>query len=322
MRNLAMALAAILALCAGPVRSQSTTRAEFLVLDQDGNPLPDVAVALDYRGHVVQRYRGNTNKRGRFTYLNVYAGPYTVTLSKTGYGEAKLESFTITDRGEFQGPVELRIKRKTAPVAAGSEENGDALEAARSAIGHQVAEAMKLVEDGRFDEAEFAYLKLASANPGFADVHYNLGFLYKRKAERAKAEACFRRAVECDPRLAEAYNALAVLLVESGRAAEAVATLERGVAENQANVVLQYSLGMMYVAESMAELARPAFLKVLDLEPGNAEAQFQLASLAVASNSIPEAVERLQEYLATAPEGAANAATARALLQALRRSSR
>jgi Flp pilus assembly protein TadD len=300
------------------VLAQSVTTAVFDVFDQDGNPIPDALINLEYHGHVVQRYKGKTNKKGRFTYLNVYVGPYTIRLAKEGFGEAVIENIAITDKGQFDRPTRLELKKKAAlPVATGQPLTRAELEGATVAIQQAINAAVALVKEGKYDEAEAAYRKLIELLPNDAAVHYNLGFLCKRKGQIEQAEAEFRKAIECDAKLGEAYNALAVLLAERGKADEALAALEAGAAAGVADARLQLSLGVMYVTKGRRDAARAAFLRSAELDASLAEPHFHLASLAISANDVPEGVAQLEKYLALAAPDAPNVATAKGLLAAL-----
>ncbi len=316
---LAAFLVLAMTLAGGFAVAQSTTTVEFVVLDDQGQPLPDVVVSLDYKGHVAQRYRGKTDKKGRFVYLRVYVGPYRIALSKEGYGQAVVETFGVADRGQFEKPTEFRLKKRIALPTADRPASAEDLARARAAIGQALAAAVKLVAEGRYDDAEAAYLKLAAEAPGYADVHYDLGVLYKRKNEGGKAEAEFRKAIELDPKLAEAYNALAVLMIETGRPDAGQQILEQGLAADPTSPLVNYSLGIVYMTAMKRELARPLFLKALESDAANPEVHFQLASIALTDNLIPEAIARLERYLAAAPADAANVPIAQALLATLRK---
>jgi hypothetical protein len=88
----------------------------------------DAKVLLDYKGHVIQKYRTKTDKKGKFVHVNVYSGNYDVTVSKDGLGEAVFKNFTIRDLGstekaplptgeedEWPPPTRRRWSRRPVP---------------------------------------------------------------------------------------------------------------------------------------------------------------------------------------------------------------
>ena len=186
-----LALAAIL-LLAPAARAQGSVTALGRVGDADGNPLPDVQVRLEYRGHVVQRYRTKTDKNGVFTHVNVYSGPYRVTLKKDGLGERSLD-FNIQEIGRLQSPPEFRLVARVqaappppssglAPAAAAP--GGGPMDA--SSLAADINTATALSGQGRTDEAIAAYEAILARTPSVPLVHYNLGAAYKRKGNTAE----------------------------------------------------------------------------------------------------------------------------------------
>lgn len=320
MKPLALALPAV-AMVAAVAFAQSPVTAVGIVVDGDGNPIPDVQVLIDYRGHIPQKYRTKTDKKGRFIHLSVYEGPSKVTFKKEGFGEATVD-FTFRDLGSTEKPPQFRLSKRPAPVdvpaGSGLGSGGGAVDAgALAAAVDRINAAGALVRDGKLDEAQAAYEAMAVEMPTVPLIPYNLGFIYKKKGEAAKAEASFRKASELDAKFPEAYNALAVTLLEAGRKDEAIAVLEKGVAAVPQDARLQYSLGASYLNAGKVPEAKEALTRAEGLEPVNPEVQYQLATIALNQNDIAGALARLEKYLATAPADAQNVATAKSLITAL-----
>ncbi|HVQ30809.1 MAG TPA: tetratricopeptide repeat protein, partial [Vicinamibacteria bacterium] len=283
---------------AGTALAQSTVTAVGFVVDGDGNPIPDVQVVIDYRGHIPQKYRTKTDKKGRFIHLNVYEGPTKVTFKKDGYGEATVD-FGFRDLGSTEKPPQFKLSKRQAPVEApagsGLGSGGGAVDAASLAAAvDRINAAGALVKEGKLDEAQKAYEAMAVEMPAVPLIPYNLGFIYKKKGDPAKAEASFRKAAELDSKFPEAYNALAVALLEGGRKDEALAVLEKGVAAVPEDGRLQYSLGAFYLNAGKVPEAKEAFTRAEGLEPRNPEVQYQLATIALNQNDTPGALSHLE----------------------------
>jgi predicted Zn-dependent protease len=321
MKPLARALFAVVVLAAAAF-AQSTVTAVGLVVDGEGNPIPEVQVLIDYRGHIPQKYRTKTDKKGRFIHLTVYQGPTKLTFKKEGYGEATVD-FEFRDLASTEKPPQFRLSKRQAPVdvPAGSglgAPSGAAADAGSlTAMVDRINAVGALVKEGRLDEAQTAYEALAVEMPTVPLIPYNLGFIYKRKGDAARAEASFRKAMELDAKFPEAYNALAVTLLEGGRKDEAIAVLEKGVAAVAQDAKLQYSLGVMYFNAGKVPEAREALTRAEGLDPANPEVQYQLATIALNQNDIAGALARLEKYVAIAPAEAPNVATAKSLITAL-----
>lgn len=321
----ALAFGVTLALAAS-ASAQGTVTALGRVVDGEGNPIPDVQVLLEYKGHVVQRYRTKTDKTGVFTHVNVYSGPYRITLKKEGVGERSFD-YNIQELDRLQKPPEFKLlpPRTQAAPTPGSGLAPAAAPATGAApvdtnkLAAEINAAMALSQAGKADEAIAAYEALLAKAPGVPLVHYNLGNAYKKKGDRAKAEEAMRRSVELSPLFVDGWVGLATLLAEAGRRDEAIKAVKEGAAANEQSGLLQYALGVLAEGGGDASTAREAFLKAEQLDPKNVETQYHLATVALNMNNKPEAIARLEKFIAGAPAGTPNVDVAKSLLAALQK---
>jgi tetratricopeptide (TPR) repeat protein len=327
MRLLAIAAvtaAALLLALAPPASAQGTTTALGYVLDEAGSPLSDVQVLLQYKGHQPQKYRTKTDKNGRFVHVSVWSGPYDITLKKEGLGEVTIKDYPVRDVGDTEKPPTFRLaqarKVEAPPPPA---DPGAAAAAAATATAGALAGDMKRGGEafaaGRIDEAASIFEGVAAQAPNLPQVHHNLGLVYRKKGDAARAEAEFRKAVELDPNLADSHAALGVLLASQGKAEVALAEAEKASALAPQNAVYKYNLAVLYKDAGKSAEAKTAFLEAEALDPKNVEIQFQLASALLGLGDVPMAVERLEKYLATAPADAPNRAAAQGLINALKK---
>ncbi|NKF23436.1 tetratricopeptide repeat protein [Solimonas marina] len=77
--------------------------------------------------------------------------------------------------------------------------------------------ALKLMNDGRYAEAETALQLLGEDFPQYSGPLTNLGILYVKQKKRSAAVDAFRRAIKAKPNNAIALNWLGVLSREQGR---------------------------------------------------------------------------------------------------------
>jgi tetratricopeptide (TPR) repeat protein len=102
---------------------------------------------------------------------------------------------------------------------------------ANPALPHH-ARAGELAAAGRFPEAEAEYEKALSLDPSFADCHYNLGILARRRGDQDRAEREYRSAIAgfapAERSLkADAQNNLADLLIARSRSLPEAVALAR-----------------------------------------------------------------------------------------------
>jgi Flp pilus assembly protein TadD len=327
-RGFAIAVGLVLACCflfpTPAARAQGLVTAIGRVIDGEGKPIPDVQVLLEYKGHVVQKYKTKTDKTGKFVHVNVYEGLYHVTLTKEGMGTTSFD-FRIQEIPSTQNPPDIKFVAKAAPPPPPP---GSGLAPAGSAgapaadfgkLSADLDAAGALLDKGAVDEAVAAYEALASSAPQIPLVHQRLGAAYKKKGDAAKAEASYRKSIELDPAFVDGYLGLATLLAEAGKRDEAIQVVQQGAAANEKSGRLQYALGVLELGRGRNAAAKEALLKAEELDPKNFDTQYQLATVAMNMNDPAEAVARYEKYVAAAPADAPNVAIAKSLITALRK---
>ena len=122
----------------------------------------------------------------------------------------------------------------------------------------------------RWAEALAAYRRAVELDPKFADAHCNLGSLHFNRERRDLALASFRRVLQIDPGHAEANLTLGSMLEGEGRDEQALrhyrAALERAPELADAHL----SLALLCEKRSLPKAARSHWRNYLRLEPDGA----------------------------------------------------
>ncbi len=121
------------------------------------------------------------------------------------------------------------------------------------------------------DQPEFAkksYLTALAMNPQDYNTHYNLGELYYSKLHDEKhALDEFRKAVEGNPRHAEANFKIGLICLSNTMAKEAAAYFEKARACDPKNIRVLMQLGVAYEKLSMKDEAMQAYNAILEIDP-------------------------------------------------------
>lgn len=88
---------------------------------------------------------------------------------------------------------------------------------------------------GLTDEAKQAYGRAASVVPGMSEAWYNLGICHRNSGDIDKALQCLRTAASCDAPYPQSYEALASLLYQQSRGAEAAEVYQQWLAREPDN---------------------------------------------------------------------------------------
>ncbi len=134
-----------------------------------------------------------------------------------------------------------------------------------------------------------------------------LAFALHERGELAQAEQIYRRILDVQPANADVLHRLGVLILQSGRADEAVTLLERAVALDPRDGGMAANLGAAYTVASRHEDARRTLQAAVERDPSNAGAFMNLGNTLYLLGRLDEAAAALQSCLQRAPEhGAAH----------------
>jgi len=295
------------ALVGAPAHAQTGT-ARGRVVDEQGQPVVDAKVLLEFQGGVTRKYETKTSKKGEYTQVGMYPGPYKITVSKEGF-QGSFVDFRISLGDPTQIPD---FKMKT--MAAAQKEAGGGTEALKTAFGH----ALALTQAGKLDEAEAAYKELIAKKPSVPEVYQNLGYIYSQKKDWAKAEDALKKAMELRPNYPDAAAALARVYADSGQSDKAMELMSKAAGDNPTDARAQFNMGIFSLNAGKSDEAIAAFQKALTADPTMVDAYYHLGTLYVGQNKITEAVQSLEKYLASNPTNPQNVATAQGLLAALK----
>jgi tetratricopeptide (TPR) repeat protein len=167
-----------------------------------------------------------------------------------------------------------------------------------------LAQAQKLIKQGRLDEAIRQLDLLAAQKPEPSGVEKLRGMCLYQQNELEKAATAFASAAAQDPADIESAQMQGVTLFRMGRAADAIPLLERGHGQNvtNANVEGNYVLGLCYMDTRRYDDARRAFAAQYGFPPDGAEAYLLSARLFFRREYLPAAIADGQKALALSPK--------------------
>jgi tetratricopeptide (TPR) repeat protein len=169
--------------------------------------------------------------------------------------------------------------------------NAPALSAARDEQG-AFAEARRLSQVGKYDEAIAQLLELQGKNPVLAGLQRELGVAYYRKADYVNAAKYLAAALEENPPDQEATQLLGLSYYLGGHAAQAIPLLEKVQTwYASANVDAAYILGICYIQTKDYPKARGAFARMFGVEAESAAAYLFAARMLLRQDIAPVAEE-------------------------------
>jgi len=198
-----------------------------------------------------------------------------------------------------------------------------------------LAEARRDIDKSDFESAIAPLQKVLTDQPDFAYAHFQLGYVYTALKRSADARTEYERAIALDPKMAEAYLNLGLLLLDRQEYAAAVVPLRKAVdflpAQSRPRSLLGVALdrsgdeaGAAESFEAVSRLDPNDFMAVVYLgwfsirrsKPAEAEIRFRRAleiqsdapsALQGLAESLdaqkkPEAADAYRKYLAAMPD--------------------
>jgi len=125
-------------------------------------------------------------------------------------------------------------------------------------------------EKGQYDEAISNYTKALEINPRDADAYYNRGVVYNRKGQSDEAISDFTKALEINPRDAHAYYNRGIVYNRKSQSDEAISDFTKALEINPRYAEAYKSRGSTYDDKGQYDEAISDYTKALEIDPRDA----------------------------------------------------
>ena len=248
-----------------------------------------------------RKYETKTDSKGEWRQIGLPPGPYTVTAEKDKLSQT------------FEVRVGLDTKEVNFSLQAGSGGQMSAEQAKKEAervegIKAAFAQGAELTNAGKYDEAIAKFTEVLASAPKCAECYVNLGAIYSRKQDWAKAEESYKKALEVNPESAESYNGLANAYnaqkkFTEAQAMNAEASKRMTAAGGPGNADAFYNQGVIAWNGNDFPKAQELFAAAVKANDKHAEAHFMLGQANLNLGKLPEAAKEFETYLKIAPTG-------------------
>jgi serine/threonine-protein kinase len=151
------------------------------------------------------------------------------------------------------------------------------------------------------------FLTVAAAlRPDSPGCLFNLGIALRTNRQLDEAIACFRKAIELDPKYAMAHRQLGLALQDQGQLDEAIASYRKAMKLDPESAWDHYRLGDMLKANGQLDEAIALYRNVVKVDPTNAHARGDLGQALQAKGQLGEAVACYRKAIELDPKDARN----------------
>ena len=131
--------------------------------------------------------------------------------------------------------------------------------------------------NGQYEKALDLFKKALQLDQGMTEAYNNLGLTYTEINEEEKATEAFKKAIQLSPELAAAYNNLGYVFYRLGSYEEAIEMYNEAIGRSKDSSSAYTNLGNAYYKLDRTEEAIDAWKKALQLDPANEKARRNLS---------------------------------------------
>lgn len=281
--------------------SAQTGQLKGKVMNAQNTPIRDAKITM-VAVETNRKYETKSDGQGNWRQIGLPPGLYTVTAEK----DKMVQSFDVK--------LGIETKDVNFSLEPGSGKPNDEAakkEAARvAALQAAFAEGAALVNSGKPDEAIAKFNEVIAIHPKCGECYNNLGSIYSRKQDWAKAEESYKTAIQLNPKLVDAYNGLANVYNAQKKFAEAQAISAEGAKQGGGEAVggagnadALYNQGVIAWNGNDFPKAQELFLQAVKANDKHAEAHFMLGQAYLNTGKLPEAAKEFETYIKIAPSG-------------------
>jgi tetratricopeptide (TPR) repeat protein/ADP-heptose:LPS heptosyltransferase len=158
-----------------------------------------------------------------------------------------------------------------------------------------------VLQDGQFDQAVSAFLKVIKINPNIPQAYNNLGTAYSNMGNLEEAIAAYRNALLIDPNYTDALNNIGQAFMKKSEPMEAIDSYERALSTNPNFYAAYYNLGLALSSTEQWEQAINVFNKAIVLDPGCADTYNDLGIALRALDNLEDAILSYNNAIALRP---------------------
>ncbi|GAB4281857.1 MAG: hypothetical protein Kow0029_27160 [Candidatus Rifleibacteriota bacterium] len=212
----------------------------------------------------------------------------------------------VAERENPQVAAKARITEKATEVNEYVKDmpglGGKDKEVAWEEVFAQLKSVRELFVMRNYAEAVRRLLYMRTKHPNVAEIHGILGQSYMEMGRIDDAKDCFAKAVELDPKYAEALaNYAYVLATKNEKLQQALEYADRAIAQDGMRAEFHHSRGWVLFKTGEVKKAIESFTRAVTLKPDYVAARYHLGLACYIDHNFTEALDSFEQVLAVNP---------------------
>ena len=289
--------------------SASAAQCADVVYEVSGQVKPEAAASVTLFGATSPFHAFTlSDDAGRFSFKKLVPGAYTLAVFVPARGEARRTIEVGPGTADPRGRVNLRLELKDSDFVYGDIMRQEHSVSARELTipekaAHEYQESSKYLGRRETDEAVKHLERAVAIAPQFAAAWNELGVIAYQTQKFERAEECFRRSLDEDPKAYEPLVNLGGVLVTVGNTDEAWKYNGFAVLERPGDALANSQMGMTYFQMGNLDQAQKYLEKARTLDPAHfSHPQLMLAEIHLRRGERTAAAECLEDFLRQHPD--------------------
>ena len=155
---------------------------------------------------------------------------------------------------------------------------------------------------GRVKEAGVAFKKITQLNPKYAEGFNNLGVILQELDKSEEAIEAYKKAVSLNPNYADAYYNMGITLHEQGKLEESIEAYNKAASLRPNDGDVYYNMGLVLQERKQHEEAIKAYNKALSLKPNYADTYNNIGNVLKSQDNLEEAIGAYKKAMSLKPD--------------------
>jgi tetratricopeptide (TPR) repeat protein len=161
---------------------------------------------------------------------------------------------------------------------------------------------LHLLEQRRFEEANYHYYEALRINPHYVKTHYNLANALGNQGKIDEAIMHYKKALQIDPKHVNAHNNLGLVFAEQGKLNEAIGQYAEALRIRPDHLGAHNNMGMALLKKGKLKEAIGHYEEALRIDSNSAEAHNNLGDALSRLGKVKDAIIHFNEALKAQPD--------------------